>query len=424
MKTAISRRRRRTMRRRIRRRVSAPKRRSRYRRTYERQKKKSRRLKRIMRKPRRRGISTKDWILSSAAGEQGLHEGYQELRREETVFCSEAKGLDQPVHSSFRARTVTSPPAFVAVIPKGRVWGPNGVVLTPDNRLLTDVSWEYSRGFMQFNRHSIYRNWKPYPLQTFSGTAGHAAHISGNNYFHWLFDVLPRVGLIRGSGLEADRYIFRGGRQQSYINETLDMMGIPERQRIFTHNHFHWKAQRLIVPSLASRYTWSVYPQPVVYSKWAYDFVRDEFLSKHALDICARSKRLYISRANANQRRLLNEDEILAKLVQLGFTSVDPGTLSVKEQIRLFASAETIVAPHGAGLANLAFCSPGTKVVELFSPVYTPVYYWMLSQYAGLDYYYLVGCHAVPVRGVWKGGMDYYVNPDHFDRLLIRAGIH
>ncbi|MDJ1175384.1 hypothetical protein [Roseofilum capinflatum] len=55
------------------------------------------------------------------------------------------------------------------------------------------------------------------------------------------------------------------------------------------------------------------------------------------------------------------------------------------------ALAHQIVAPHGAGLSNLVFCSPGTQVIELFSPNYVETHYWVLSQELDLDYYYLMG---------------------------------
>ncbi|MDT9338046.1 glycosyltransferase 61 family protein, partial [Trichodesmium erythraeum 21-75] len=43
-------------------------------------------------------------------------------------------------------------------------------------------------------------------------------------------------------------------------------------------------------------------------------------------------------------------------------------------------------APHGAGLTNIVFCNPGTKVVELFSSHVKP-YYWSLCNCCNLEYY-------------------------------------
>lgn len=50
-----------------------------------------------------------------------------------------------------------------------------------------------------------------------------------------------------------------------------------------------------------------------------------------------------------------------------------------------------VISPHGAGLTNLVFCEPGTKVIELFPPASSFPCYWTMSEICQLDYYYLVG---------------------------------
>ena len=42
--------------------------------------------------------------------------------------------------------------------------------------------------------------------------------------------------------------------------------------------------------------------------------------------------------------------------------------IKFRDQVGLFYNADCIVGLHGGGFANLAFCKPGTKVVELTSP--------------------------------------------------------
>jgi capsular polysaccharide biosynthesis protein len=39
--------------------------------------------------------------------------------------------------------------------------------------------------------------------------------------------------------------------------------------------------------------------------------------------------------------------------------------MTIKEQMKTFAEASHIVAAHGAGLTNLLWCQPGTKVIEI-----------------------------------------------------------
>jgi capsular polysaccharide biosynthesis protein len=78
-------------------------------------------------------------------------------------------------------------------------------------------------------------------------------------------------------------------------------------------------------------------------------------------------------------------------LQKLGFSIVQPELLPVVEQAKLFSAAECIVAPHGAGLANLVFAPPGAHLVELFHPNATAVFYRELAVVCGLRYTRLSG---------------------------------
>jgi capsular polysaccharide biosynthesis protein len=52
-------------------------------------------------------------------------------------------------------------------------------------------------------------------------------------------------------------------------------------------------------------------------------------------------------------------------LAALGFESVLTERLSVHEQVEMFSQASVLVAPHGAGLANMVFARPGLTVLEI-----------------------------------------------------------
>lgn len=79
-------------------------------------------------------------------------------------------------------------------------------------------------------------------------------------------------------------------------------------------------------------------------------------------------RRLFVSRADAKKRRLLNEEEVFRRIEHLGFKRVMPGLLPVAEQIALFSEAQIVAGPHGAGLTNLIFMPEGGAVVENFHP--------------------------------------------------------
>ena len=70
---------------------------------------------------------------------------------------------------------------------------------------------------------------------------------------------------------------------------------------------------------------------------------------------------------------------------------MDCGKLSIQEQAEIFGSADVVVGAHGAALTNLAFCQPGTRVVELFSPHYVNPCYRDLCVAAGLRHAAVIG---------------------------------
>ena len=109
----------------------------------------------------------------------------------------------------------------------------------------------------------------------------------------------------------------------------------------------------------------------------------------------ANKNKIYISRQNCNYRNLLNENDIISYLTKLNFEIIDLNNFSIPEQIDLFSNAEVIIAPTGSGLANIAFCQKGTKVIEI-CPKYQHKYedifknrYSSIAKFLKLDYFSL-----------------------------------
>lgn len=121
--------------------------------------------------------------------------------------------------------------------------------------------------------------------------------------------------------------------------------------------------------------------------------VRDLFLDHYGVKLPAAGggKKLYISRGDATLRRVKNEKEVLALLEPLGFEGQMISHLPFPEQAALFASADVIVAPHGAALANLMFCRPGTQVLEVFPENYFNDCFIRLSKSMELKNRFLIG---------------------------------
>ncbi len=331
---------------------------------------------------------------------------------------------------------VKSPKTFVAAIPKGRVWiVPQEnywlickaiAVITSDNYFLADVSRDYP-GFLpgcerhDVRKHSVFNLESFPPLKQIEGKVAVLSGLSGNVYFHWMVDVLPRIELLRRSGrdlAEIDWFLVNSCQHQ-FQRESLRILGIPEEKVLESDRLPHIQATELIVPSFAGYLGWP--------SGWAIDFLRREFL-KGILPSCNYPKRIYISRSKARYRRVLNEADVVEVLEGFGFVSILPESMSLQEQIAYFYYAEVIVAAHGSGLTNTIFCQAGTKVIELMSPHYISHYYWGSSQYLHLEHYFLTGeaFECYPIRQLmYQNSLteDILVNLSSLKRMIEVIGL-
>ena len=206
-----------------------------------------------------------------------------------------------------------------------------------------------------------------------------------NNYCMWLSECLARL-----EGLED--YERRTGRElpiiipmnpARYQTESLALMGCA-RTRLIEWNGARLRVGTLVVSSFR-REARGAYHYRVALSglRW----VREKMiagLARLPASATPPSPRVFISRRQTLARRIANEDEVLAALAPLGFRACALEEMSFAEQVRLFAHAEIVVGPHGAGMMNLAF-SENVKVVELFGSFLQPSF----SELArGLGFHY------------------------------------
>ena len=95
------------------------------------------------------------------------------------------------------------------------------------------------------------------------------------NYYHWMYEVIPRIHLLQQSGLNVDQFIVNIDPEHSehpYQSETLNQLGLKKEELLITNSNFHVQAENLILPS-----------QPRFPTKWAYDFLRKTFLKDTTL---------------------------------------------------------------------------------------------------------------------------------------------
>jgi putative membrane protein len=134
-----------------------------------------------------------------------------------------------------------------------------------------------------------------------------------------------------------------------------------------------------------------------------------------------RDRRLYISRRDAQWRRVLNEAELARVLEPRGVEVIELSKLSASEIITAMSEAELVIGPSGANLGSLMFCRPGAKVIELSYPPFVEKYYFQgSSSMGGLEHFKLEGAPQRTDRDytAW----DFTIAPGELDELLSIAG--
>lgn len=290
------------------------------------------------------------------------------------------------------------PEVSVVELAGGRVLGKHAAVVSAGGTLDLDASHYF--GIAGWKEHPVH--WAPRPAEPreVDGTvAVLAARGTGHNYYHFLIDALPRLGMVEQAlpGLQPDHWVL--DHHTRYQRELVALLGIDEQRIIEPVGGLSLRARRLVVPSLPNAST--------LVTRETADWLRAHLpASAGATDL---PERIYVTRGQApNTRSLVHEDAVWAMLEPHGFVRVDPGTLPVQQQIDHFAAARVVVAPHGAALVNLVFSRPGVRVLEMFAPGYLNGGYWSIVD--GIDdsrYRYLVGGGtAVPRGRPMRGLMD------------------
>jgi len=227
------------------------------------------------------------------------------------------------------------------------------------------------------NAHSkkniVFTKGTPRPKKKLNGTVlslltGGAGN---NNYWHWLFDVLPRLGIYNKifNFNEIDFFLFPDLKKK-FQNQSIDCLNLPFHKRISSEKYRHIETDRLIVTEhpyvVKNDATGSIQNLPT----WILLWLRKNFLNKNKTK--KTPKKIYIDRKDAvsghkHMRSVLNESEVKDFLLKKNFSIISLSDYHFKEQVKMFYNAKIIVGLHGAGFANLVFCKPKTKVIELKS---------------------------------------------------------
>ena len=243
----------------------------------------------------------------------------------------------------------------------------------------------------------VFKKGTPRVLKNLNGTVLSLLTGGGgnNNYWHWLVDVLPRIGLCSKTiNLRDIDYFLLPDNIKKFQKETLDLLDIEKNKRLSSEKYRHIKAKNLIVTDhpvvVSGNATEDTHNIPA----WIIYWLRKTFLSKKILNNDKNKSKIYIDRGESindsqTKRLISNEEEVKNYLLKNNFTIMKFHEIEFGKQVDIFNKADCVVGLHGAGLTNLVFCKPKTKVIEFRNTNAGPMYE-NLSKKNNLSYFPII----------------------------------
>jgi capsular polysaccharide biosynthesis protein len=187
----------------------------------------------------------------------------------------------------------------------------------------------------------------------------HLALLVGGNgdYYHDTIDFISVLAIAERLGFDRQLPLVINGSPAPHMTELLGLLGYGTTPLVPLGRSAPAHFERLLVTTrLSAGGSWF---DPML-ARWY-----RQRLVEPLGDLPRPGLKLYLSRAGTTRRRLSNEAAVAAALRPLGFEVVRPETMSVRDQVALFAQASHIVGPSGAALTNMIYAPAGARVVVL-----------------------------------------------------------
>ena len=254
------------------------------------------------------------------------------------------------------------------VVKKARIFTDNNenVAVIKNNILLPKLSFQQVNGKLKSARYnSVLKKGTTSFIKKFPGTVLNLSQGgSGNNYFHFIFDIIPRIHISQKK-IKKKINFYYVSRPQKWQIKIFAILGVPKKKLIDSSKYKHIFADKIICID----HPWynKGYFQNEVKKipRWVILINRKIFLNKSKR--FNNSKKIFLDRSTSkfNHCKIFNQNYLNSWLKKNDFTIYAPEKFSQEKQIYLFKNASIILGAHGAALTNIIFCKPGTKIIEI-----------------------------------------------------------
>jgi len=209
-----------------------------------------------------------------------------------------------------------------------------------------------------------------------------------DNYFHFLYDTLPylisffelkkelpKLKLLMQLPNPQKKEMYR------FVLEFLQLLNIEKKDIVMANTETEY-SNIYISTSYTHDIDSNLPPRKEIFDFYKH-FVN---IVNERYSIKTTPKKLYISRRTwlhndfsnigtnyTTRRKLVNEDELVDKLIKEGYKEIFAEKLTTIEKIQYFSNATHVIGAIGGGLANVVFSKKNTKLKAIISPTFLDV---------------------------------------------------
>ena len=242
-----------------------------------------------------------------------------------------------------------------------------------ERSLVKEVSFQQIKGKLYKLKNQVIRTGTPKFLKNISGkmlvlSQGASGHF---NYAHWLFDIIPKLKIVSEKYNILDIDFFYFSRLTKFQKETFKLMKLNSKKVIDANKFRHVQAPLVLAVTHPNYFNGTIFKAHSNIPVWIIVYLKKLFLKK--IKKKYNYDNIYIDRSDSTQKHCkpINNVNVINLLKSKNFKILKLSNFSIIDQVSIFNNCKKIIAPHGAGLANIAFCKKNTKVIE-FIPKNNP----------------------------------------------------
>ena len=294
------------------------------------------------------------------------------------------------------ARIYTDSSQNVAVIKKNEIYEKLSTQLIDNHLVNLDKNEIIKTGTRKFIQKKIKGN----ILSLIQGAS------AIENYGHWLLDTIPKLIVVKKfKDLNSFDAILMPNLKKKFQKDSLDYFDISKTKILDGSEITHLYADKITIPCHPY---WEIdkhqFETVANVDKDILKSIRKIFLNENNSNEFKKNKNIYIDRSdsNFNHNKLVNNLEIIEYLKKKDFQIVKLSEFTFNEQIKLFNGAKIIIGSHGAGLTNIIFSEPFTKIIEIGNPNFDCYVFKNISSIHNFDYSFIKAKPAISEFGDMK----------------------